>query len=130
MTGIDGIALHPLLICGEGQCWNYSARSSVTVNLCLLFSPAAALLQVLSRSGFPAGVIATISDATSTSSGLSLKPKRSPTVSRIASRICADSSLRAARLVSKGQRNSCSINSSRSPLLAPVTGRLFFEVTL
>lgn len=78
-----------------------SARSSVKLNLGYVCRPVAASLQVFPTSGFYAEFGHAVRDAMSTASGLCLKPKTSPTVARIASRICAESSLRAARLVSK-----------------------------
>jgi hypothetical protein len=112
-------------------CGNFSARSSVKINLRHVCRPVAAPLQEFPTSGFYSESAHAVSDVWSTRSGLCLKPKASPTVARLASRICAESSLRAARLVSKGQRISCSINpvSSQSHCLARLRSRLFFEVT-
>jgi hypothetical protein len=102
MTGVvNSIALFPLSGCGEGQCGNSSARSSVKIDLRYVCSLVAAPLQVLTRIGFHSGSSASVIGAMSTASGLCLKPKTSPTVARIAPRVRADSSLRTARLVSK-----------------------------
>lgn len=97
---IRDIAFYPLKGIA-GARWNVSARSSVTINLGYVCSPDTAPLQVLPRIGFHAGASVDMASP----SGLCLKTKTSPTVARIASRICADSSLRAARLVSKGAIN-------------------------
>lgn len=123
MSGwINSIALCPFSICGDdGQGGNDSARSSVKLNLSYVCNPVAAPLQVLTRIGFHAGATAFVRDALSTPSGLCLKPKTSPTVARLASRIFAECSLRAARLVSKGPIEFLAV-----PLLARLRACLFF----
>jgi hypothetical protein len=77
-----------------------SARSSVTINLRYVCRPVAASLQEFPTSGFYGEFSHAVIDAMSTASGQCLKPKTSPTVARIASRICAESSLFTARLSS------------------------------
>jgi hypothetical protein len=72
----------------------------VTINLRYVCRPVAASLQEFPTSGFYGEFSHAVIDAMSTASGQCLKPKTSPTVARIASRICAESSLFTARLSS------------------------------
>lgn len=123
MTGLLGFTVAPSERIGgvAGSRWNFSTRSSVKGNLGHVCSPLAASLQVLPRIGFHAGSAPFVRDALSTPSGLCLKAKTSPTVARLASRIFAVSSLRAARLVSKGPVEFLAV-----PLLARLRACLFF----
>jgi hypothetical protein len=119
MTGKCMSIPHPVV--GSAGC--ISARSSVFDLRHGLFTRVTAALQEIPTSGF----YSVRRDTFSTRSGLCLKPKASPTVARLASRICAESSLRAARLSSGDTAQIAKKASSRSPWLAPVTGRLFFD---
>lgn len=75
---------------------NWSARSSVPINVEQLFNPAVTLPQEKPTSGFYSGKPLGVSDALSTISGLCLKLKASPTLVRIRSQLCAEFSLRVA----------------------------------
>jgi hypothetical protein len=106
---------------------NISARSSVSIDVCCVCNPVVTWLQEFPTSGFYGEFGHAVIDAMSTASGLCLKPKTSPTVARIASRICAESSLRAARLSSDDTAQIAKSFSSQSPWLAPCNRAPFFR---